>query len=339
MRNESKYVSLKLEWDKYVKSITDKITFDLINEKLTPKQLQDKIYAELSKLGFDDKGFKFVYESAKIGDPTLTEKQFYKKYIHQPNGNILDNIDNKATTDRMVKRLEKDVGVLSGRVDRLGEYRKDITVARVDSTIKDVGRMVDANKTVERNIEKQIKDNNWLLKRKDLIPAERKSIKDNQSTLNAQLKGVKTSNKALSKQYNQFANSYTGLTENGLKKAYTKLIDNVEKDIVNKQQPLVFEQTLNASGSSPMKRTAQTQYVLESTKKDLEEFNAKQNETGDTVYVKYTLSPSHNIVDICDDHAGGGVNGDGVYPLDEAPIPIVDTHPNCKCRLVEVDNG
>jgi poly-gamma-glutamate capsule biosynthesis protein CapA/YwtB (metallophosphatase superfamily) len=277
-------------------------------------------------------------ESAKIGDPTLTEAKFFKKYIKQPNGNILDNIDNKATTDRMVKRLQKDVGVLSGRVDRLGEYRKDITVKRVDSTIKDVGVMVNANKTVEKNIQNQIKDNNWLLKRRDLTPAERKSIKDNNKTLDTQLKGVKTSNKVLSKQYSKFANTYTGLSENELKKAYTKLLDNVEKDIVNKQQPLVFEQTLNASASSPMKRTAQTQYVLEVTNEDLEKFNAEQDESGETLYVQWTLSPSHNIVDICDDHAEADVGfGAGIYPLDDAPVPIVDSHPNCKCRLVKVD--
>lgn len=337
-RDESKYLKLKLEWEDYVKQVINDISFDLLNAKLTQSQLEDKIYSKLTSLGFDDKGFKFVFESAKIGDPLLTEKYFYKKYIHQQTGNILDNIDNKATTSRVVKRLTKDVGVLSGRVDRLNEYKKDITLSRVDSTIKDVGVMVNANKTVEKNIQKKIKDNNWVLKRQDLTISEKKNLKEANILLNQQLKGVKTSNKALSKQYSKFASSYTGLSENELKKGYKKLLENVEKDIVNKQQPLVFEQTIQASASFPMKRTAQTQYVSEVTNKDLEQFSKEQEESGNTVYVQWTLSASHNIIDICDEHAENDVGyGAGIYPLDEAPVPIVDSHPNCKCSLIKVD--
>jgi len=31
--------------------------------------------------------------------------------------------------------------------------------------------------------------------------------------------------------------------------------------------------------------------------------------------------------------ASGGLRGDGVYALNEAPMPVEDTHPNCACRL------
>lgn len=45
------------------------------------------------------------------------------------------------------------------------------------------------------------------------------------------------------------------------------------------------------------------------------------------------------VTRICEEKAKGGVNGDGIYPIDEAPHPVTDTHINCRCQLVEVDNG
>lgn len=46
---------------------------------------------------------------------------------------------------------------------------------------------------------------------------------------------------------------------------------------------------------------------------------------------KWNLSRSHPEPDICDDHAAGGPNGDGVYPLDD-PLNIPgSSHPHCLC--------
>lgn len=48
---------------------------------------------------------------------------------------------------------------------------------------------------------------------------------------------------------------------------------------------------------------------------------------------KWVLSASHPKVDICDDLAEGGPNGDGIYPPGEIPgLP----HPHCFCQIIPV---
>ena len=53
--------------------------------------------------------------------------------------------------------------------------------------------------------------------------------------------------------------------------------------------------------------------------------------------VKWTLSMSHRHVDICDEHAAGGVNGDGVYAPEA--VPLYPAHPHCFCHLLPVAVG
>lgn len=49
--------------------------------------------------------------------------------------------------------------------------------------------------------------------------------------------------------------------------------------------------------------------------------------------VQWRLSPSHPRIDICDQYARGGPNGDGIYPPNEVPgIP----HPHCLCSQLPV---
>jgi hypothetical protein len=50
--------------------------------------------------------------------------------------------------------------------------------------------------------------------------------------------------------------------------------------------------------------------------------------------LKWTLSGSHRKRDICDDYAMGGVNGDGVYPIDDHPT--MPAHPQDMCRWTYV---
>lgn len=50
--------------------------------------------------------------------------------------------------------------------------------------------------------------------------------------------------------------------------------------------------------------------------------------------LKWNLSGSHPRPDICDDNARGGENGDGVYPLDGAPV--LPAHPSCLCHFTQV---
>jgi hypothetical protein len=47
--------------------------------------------------------------------------------------------------------------------------------------------------------------------------------------------------------------------------------------------------------------------------------------------VKWNLSPSHPKVDICDDNASGGPDGNGVYAVED--VPQYPAHPHCLCYL------
>lgn len=49
---------------------------------------------------------------------------------------------------------------------------------------------------------------------------------------------------------------------------------------------------------------------------------------------KWNLSPSHPRIDICDDHAGGGPGGDGVY--EPGNFPLYPAHPHCLCYITFV---
>jgi len=339
-RNENKYVSLRLGWDKFIDKLSTKsINTKIIDSGWSDKKLELELYTLLTKNNFDTKGFKFVLDSVKIEHPNMTKKDFFKKYIYQRvNGekiNILDNIDNKATSIRMTKRLSRDMGVLEGRVKRLRMYKDNITLKSVDGSINDVKRIIDTNKTAERHIRNKLVDTNKVLKRKDLTFAEKRNLRRDIKELKRELKVTQKSNKILSKKYNKFVDSYTDMDESRLSKNYNKLLGDIESDIVNKQQKVVFDQALRSSASYQMKRVAQTEYVKSVTEGDVEKLLNKQDNSDKKLLVKYTLSPSHNIVDICDDHANKDSGyGKGVYLLDKAPIPVSDSHPNCKCELI-----
>lgn len=52
--------------------------------------------------------------------------------------------------------------------------------------------------------------------------------------------------------------------------------------------------------------------------------------------VQWRLSGSHPKIDICDQYARGGPNGDGIYPPEQVPgIP----HPHCLCSQLPVPTG
>jgi len=53
--------------------------------------------------------------------------------------------------------------------------------------------------------------------------------------------------------------------------------------------------------------------------------------------MQWRLSGSHPKIDICDQYARGGPNGDGIYPLGE--VPAYPPHPFCLCGLLPVPRG
>ncbi|SDO85299.1 hypothetical protein [Selenomonas ruminantium] len=48
--------------------------------------------------------------------------------------------------------------------------------------------------------------------------------------------------------------------------------------------------------------------------------------------IRWALSNTHEEIDVCDQYAHGGVNGDGVYSPDECPP--YPAHEGCKCCLI-----
>lgn len=53
--------------------------------------------------------------------------------------------------------------------------------------------------------------------------------------------------------------------------------------------------------------------------------------------MQWALSVRHPRIDICDELARGGPNGDGIYPLGQ--VPTYPAHPQCLCSLRPVPSG
>jgi len=63
--------------------------------------------------------------------------------------------------------------------------------------------------------------------------------------------------------------------------------------------------------------------------------NAAKLKAEGVEYVKWTLSGSHRQNCVCDLYATMNVGfGFGIFPLNEAPMPVASTHPFCRCVLV-----
>jgi NADH dehydrogenase/NADH:ubiquinone oxidoreductase subunit G len=293
------------------------------------------VYTFLTDNNYDDHSYDFVLKSIQIDKPDLTYKKFIKDYAYRKTGNI-NSINNKNIGDRLSSRLSKDIGVLQGRHDRLDEMKTNLTKEGSENSAWDIERMLDTTRTTEQNIKNKIKDQRKVLSRK-VTGAEYQTAKANIASLNSELDSVVSSNKALRKRFNALESHYSSMSEYDLKKAYKALISDIQKDIVKNQQSVVIEQAFKSSASFPAKTFAQTEYVDAVTKTDVLKLEEEQDKLGKPLLVKWTLSASHTIVDICDDHADKNNGyGKGVYELDKAPRPISDSHPNCKCSLVKV---
>ena len=121
------------------------------------------------------------------------------------------------------------------------------------------------------------------------------------------------------------------LRTGALKAAYTELLDAIDKteagvgaDYLDKKIKVAFEEKLRYFAT----RIAQTElhraYAIEQAKEYFLD--------GDVDFVKWELSITHPVEDICDYFAG--VNrgyGPGVYPVNEAPV--APAHPYCQCVL------
>jgi hypothetical protein len=332
-RKENEYVKLKTEFDKYISGITKDYTknFNMIGSGVN----ETDIYTFLTDNGYDDKSYALVLNAIQIDNPDLTYKKFIKDYAYRKQGNI-NSINNNSIAERMNARLTKDIGVLQGRHDRLDAMKTNLTAEGFASSKWDIDRMLETTKTTERNIKDKIKEQRKILSRK-ITGAEYKTAKANIASLTSELDTATASNKALRKRFTALETYYLSMSEYDLKKAYKALVSDIQKDIVKNQQSVVIEQSFKSAAGFPAKSFAQTEYVDMVTQNDVKNLTDKQDTLdGKKLLVKYTMSASHTVYDICDIHANNNSGyGRGVYELDKAPRPIRDTHQNCRCSLIE----
>lgn len=336
-RKENEYVTLKLKFEKFVESLSnDFAKNNILNSNLNSIEFSDMVYTFLSDNDYDKESYKFVYESIKIDNPKLTYKKFIEKYTNKDVGNI-SSIDNKNIGDRLTNRLVKEGKILQGRLDRLSDIKKDTTVDGWKKNSWDVKRILTTSKTEERYLTNLIKEEKKILRR-NIRGSEYRTAKSNIEQYTKELTLVKDKNKALFKQFNNLEYNYTNMNENELKKAIGGFISNIENDIKTNQNKVMIKQAFRSSVSHPAKVFAQTEYVNTVTQNDIKQFKDEQTNLNDdeVLLVKWKLSASHNIVDICDEYAENDIGyGKGIYPIDDSPQPIVDTHPNCRCSLIK----
>lgn len=84
------------------------------------------------------------------------------------------------------------------------------------------------------------------------------------------------------------------------------------------------------SGSYAARRLARTEITAAAGRATVNASIANPFVTG----IQWRLSASHPKFDICDEHARGGANGDGVYPPEN--VPTYPPHPHCLCSLLPV---
>jgi len=333
-RLESEYFDLKYKFEKEMAVMTDKFVtqFSVINSGKSDTELQDDIYRFLSKNTYDDKSYQFVYESVKLDNPSLTYKSFIKDYAYRDKGNI-NNINNKSISEKLFSSVKTNISPLEDRVNRLANYAVDITQSSVKESMDSVGNILKTNITIEKDIEKKIKNIKWQQKSTGITKEQKKSLDQDIAALNDQLKTTKNANKMLNKKYNSFASSYDTMTDYTLDKEYKKLLSTVSDTITNDIQKVVLQQSMNNSATYSAKQFAQTSFVDTVTQNDLAQFEADG-----VSYVKWTLSSTHVVTGCsCDKHANkNSGKGKGVYALAKAPHPITDSHPNCRCTLREV---
>lgn len=114
-----------------------------------------------------------------------------------------------------------------------------------------------------------------------------------------------------------------------LKQAYSDLLDAIEfgtTEQVNKRLWIALQEKSRYTAL----RIARTELA----RAHYDGFIADISENPDISLIKFSLSPSHKITDICDFHTGLDIGyGRGVYPVEQAPkYPF---HPHCRCNFVD----
>ena len=332
MLNYDTFVKESVSFDLTLSKLAKKVQVEIlkaISQSKSEKEIRNIIYKLLTKEGFDATAFDYIYSAVNKTSPipkAKYAKEFINRDIDGTKFNLYDNIDNKASTDRLTTRLSKDLGVLEDRKHRLSLYkvpsdRASWDLKRSISTIK-----TDANNLKSQSVEltkktRKIKDPKVLAearKQRDIITAEYKATR--QIHLD------------LAKKYT----AYERITdETAKKRAMKALVKDVTKDIDKRKIPASISQAVSSSIGEPVKTVAITEVQTANRNIALKKIDTMKStlKKGEKIFVKITLSPNRTFVgpDICDVITGKDLGyGKGVYPLNKAKLPPY--HPRCACN-------
>jgi hypothetical protein len=293
--------------DDISKSIEEYVTKELA--KGTEMEIiKDGIYNIFTKKDFDGKAFDFIFNSAKIGNPELTKTSFMKQFIKtKVEGsrfpiNLFDNIDNNASTDRVFNRIEKNVGAIKERANRLKMFReKGLTDGQ---SLSDVERTIGTIGTRSKNLQSEYIAANRGLRNTPTGTPERTLQKNKVNDLRVQMMEEKKNYRVLKSEHDKLIARKDNLPKATFDKKYSELLVKVEDDLINRQIPFEIKQTVKSSAGEPVKTTAKTEQAKATTIKEIKKAKAiEEDMAGDeTMMVTIELNPNRTWVghDICD---------------------------------------
>lgn len=223
-------------------------------------------------------------------------------------------------TNQYFENLTIDGVTLSSRLRDSATYAQTETINTINKHLK--------SKTTFRRLSKELTRKRVS---KGDLPKYLKELRDSAVNTGGNTKRLKSAIYTAEKRILQLAQK--GAPTKDLQRAYTRVVDTVKKgDIATLNKSL--QSALDTKAMYNNDRIARTEIARAHAMAFKRQVVDHPNYEDGEVYIKSLLSPRHNVVDICDFHAGADLYnvGKGVYPANEAPA--YPYHPNCLCSQV-----
>lgn len=255
-----------------------------INQSIAYKEYQDTIGKSREVLDMD---------LDKVGD----KDRKIGKLIVVP---VLASVSTKRTAVTLHTSLKKSQILLQGRVNRVDKYLSSVTPSSIESSLSDIERMVGTLSTQTRSTKKQIVR---LTKRLNGSTYSQKIVINRKIAVHrAELVILNKSHMALNSELATFISNRGSYTAAQGADAYRKLLGSIRSDITGNQQKLAMSRAMNAQ-SARVAATAQTEFAEAARRANIKKLD-KFKRKGIKVKITISLSPAHDIIDICDDLHG-----------------------------------
>jgi len=140
-----------------------------------------------------------------------------------------------------------------------------------------------------------------------------------------------TGDKELKRSVQKFQRQIDNMTESSIVKKNARINKNLTREydkVIDKKAKEQIGKTLNNRTST---------IAITEARKEFQTDKIERAKDRGVQYIKWTLSGSHRIYDICDDLANADSgNGKGIYPINSIPYGGV-AHPHCKCKMVNAE--